>query len=159
MVANYSTDGKKIKKFLTIAIPIFIIEVLAAIFLIMYFVLLPKNTLTISKNMDSAIVYINDAEKDKVRLKAPAEKQDSYNYDFEISVLLPGTQTYQVYFEVTCDKYYVNTRTYAVHSGNGFVSNVKGGEKTRLMLGIVLMADELIENFDVVVNITVTPIG
>ena len=49
---------KKFKKFFRITIPILVVEVIAAIVLVTYLILLPKNYCKVKTNVDYATVYI-----------------------------------------------------------------------------------------------------
>ena len=150
------TKNQKFKKFFRIATPIFVIEVIAAIIIMIYLFILPKSFCKVSTNMDSAIVYINDQETYKFRFSKPTEQTSHYYYEVDISLELPNPNTYQVVFTITCDKYGIVCVTDANRNGNVYSMTVRGGEKTQIARGVVLISNEKIKNFNVKLDIKIS---
>lgn len=159
LAKDTATDGRKIKKFLKIAIPIFVIEILTIVSLLVYFVILPKNTLTITTNMSNVVVYVNGDDKDKIKLETPKSKQENYAYTFNLEIFIPESGSYTVSFKAKCDdaKSIKINCVGAIIEANGVYSRtVPGGEKTKLLSGITMISDEKPKDFDVVIEITIT---
>ena len=149
---------RKIAKFFRIAIPIFVIEVVAIIVLVTYLLMLPKNYCKVSINMKDAVVYIDGKKSDEFRFNDPEKQAEHYLYKVDISVVLPGTDEYEVTFNVKCEKYLVHAATIANVKNGLYVMTVKGGEKTQLINAIAISSTEKIKNFEVNVVIDVVKI-
>ena len=131
---------------------------IAIVLLVTYLILLPKNECKITTNKKDAVVYINDKKTDKVKLKAPDNKEEYYFYDFDVFLVLPSGSEYEVVFVVTSNKYEVTPTTNATKSNSEYLLLLSGGEKTKIMSGVCIRADELITNFKIEVEITITKV-
>ena len=158
LAKDTATDNRKIRKFLKIAIPIFVVEILTIIALVVYFIALPKNTLTIKTNRDDAVVYINGDNQVNLTMENPKEVQDNYSYAFDLELEIPQDGSYLVTFRAICDD--VDTVKVncigAIIEPNGYYSKtISGREKDRLITGITIISKEKPKNFDVVIEITI----
>lgn len=146
---------KKVKKFFRFAVPVLILEVLIAAALIVYFVLLPKNFCYVSINNKDAVVYINDKETSKFRMKPPKESINFYYYAADVCVELPAGDDYIVVFTIECDKYRVDAATSAKLENKTYSMQVDGGVKTQILSGFTIVSSKLIKDFQVDIKINV----
>ena len=146
---------KKIKKFFRIATPILIIEILLAVALGVYLLILPKNYCKINVDNKDAIIYVNGKETNRFRFTNPKEKTNFYYYEVDVSIKFPAGKDYLITYTVECDDYIIYVSTSAPEKKKVYSLNVKGGKKTQLFSGLTLKSDTLIEDFDVFVNINV----
>lgn len=151
-----TVGSKKVRKFLKVAIPILVAEIVAIIALVTYLILLPKNYCRISTNMKSAVVYVNDKKTDKFRFTVPKEKQTNYYFGVQISIYIPGDSTYLVTYTVDCEKYHTSVSTSANVNHGVYTMQVEGGKRTALLTGITIKSDQLINNFDVDIDVNIS---
>ena len=159
LAKDTATDNRKIRKFLKIAIPIFAVEILTVIALIVYFIALPKNTLTIKTNREDAVVYINGENQVNLTMENPKEVQDNYSYVFDLELEMPQGSSYLVTFRAVSDDVdtvKVNCIGAIIEADGYYSKTIKGGEKDRLITGITILSKEKPKNFDVVIEITIT---
>lgn len=154
-IAQEHTGRKKIKKFFKIATPILIIEVILALALGVYLLILPKNYCKINVNHKDAIIYVNNKETNKFRFNDPKEETTFYYYEVNVDIKLPAGKDYLVSFVVESEDYEVFVSTNAEEKQKTYSLSVHGGIKTRLFSAITIKSDTLIKDFDVVVNINV----
>jgi len=151
---------KKFKKFFRITIPILVVEVIAAIVLVTYLILLPKNYCKVKTNVDYATVYINNKSTNKIRLGTPQELTQYNLYEFDVTLVIEQSGDYQVTYTVNCDKYSSTAETDFSKEGKTYkMSNVKGNSKILLMKGINVISKEELKNFEVVVDVTITKLS
>lgn len=152
-----STDyvgRRKVQKFFRITIPILIIEALAILGLGAYLLFLPKNYCKISCNIPEAVIYINNKETNKFRMETPQAQTEFYFYEVDVSIMLPGTETYEVAYVLNSDKYQVIPKTSATQVDNTYKMTIVGGEKTQLLSAITMKSPTLSKHFDVTIEIT-----
>ncbi len=150
------TSNRKIKKFLRIAIPIFVIEIITLVVLLTYLIVLPKNYCKITTNYDDAVIYINGEESNKFRFEEPKESTLYYYYGVDISVKLPDGE-YVIEFTLICDKYAISATTTATKQ-NGVYSLQTSGGKTQLLSAITLKSSKKLKNFTVDMNVKIQKI-
>ena len=144
---------RKVKKFFRITIPILVIEIIALIGVVTYLLMLPKNYCKISTNVKDAVVYVNDKQTKKFRMDNPKVKTDFYFYEVDVSIELPGDETYSVNYILKCDKYNISATTSANRTGNIYHMLIVGGEKTQIFSALTIKSTSLIKNFDVSIEI------
>ena len=155
-VIGKQLENRKIKKFLRIAVPILVIEVIVIILLTTYWLLLPKNFCKISTNVNGAVIYVNNEEMNKFKFEQPEKKSNSYYYEVDISIKLPSSDMYDVSYSVECKNCNVSVETTAVKENNKYNIKVVGGSKTTIISSIKLSSDKVINKFDVNIRINAT---
>lgn len=154
---NHATD-KKFKKFFRITIPIVILEIIALLGLVIYFLILPKNICKINTNYKNAVVYIDNDETSKIRLKTP-ETHQTYNfYEFELCLEIEEEGSFLVTYTLKCDKYKVRPLTEVAINEGKYTLTVQGNEKECLLTGIRIDSEEKISRFKVDIDISITKI-
>lgn len=151
-------EKSKVKKFFRVAIPIFVIEIIAIIVLVTYLLTLPKNYCKISINVDNAVVYVDGKESKEFRFNDPKKQTEYYYYEVDLKVKLPDDDKYAVTFTLSCDKYKVYAATSASVKNGVYSLEINGGEKSQILTAITITANEKIKDFDVYINIKATKI-
>ena len=155
-VIEKQLENRKIKKFLRIAVPILVLEVIAIVILAIYWLALPKNFCKISTNIDGAVVYVNNEEMKQFKFEQPEKKSTSYYYEVDISIKLPSSELYDVSYSVECKNCDVSVGTTAIKKDGKYNIKVAGGTKTTLISSINLTSEKVINSFDVKINIYAT---
>ena len=134
------------------------LEIVAAVSLLVYLILLPKNYCRFKVNSKDAVVYVNDKKTNKIRLSIPEEEQTFYAFDFNVDLQLSGNANYLVRFVLTGGDNLVYATTTANKTGNTYLLECNGGGKHRLLTGICVQSDKPIKSFDVEVKIEVAKV-
>ena len=154
---NHAND-KRFKKFFKFTIPIVILEIIALVGLIAYFIILPKNICKVNANYKNAVVYINEDKTSKLRLKTP-DQQQTYNfYEFDLYLEIKEEGTFNVTFTVNCDKYKVTPLTQASISNKVYTVTMQGHKKECLLTGIRIDSEEKISRFKVDIDVSITKV-
>lgn len=151
--AKEHVGDRKAQKFFRITIPILVIEIIAVIGLGIYYFILPKNYCKISTNVQDSVIYVNNKEAKQFRMNNPNSKTDYYFYSVDVSILLPGDETYSVDYTLKCDKYEISATTSASKTNNVYNMTIVGGKKTQLLSAITIKSTNLIKNFNVSIEI------
>ena len=151
---EYAKEDRKVRRFMWIAMPIIIIEILAIAGLAVFFFSLPKNFCRISTNTKDCTVFVNSKKLKKFRFTKPKTEAVSYHYGVDVSIELPDGYKYLVSYTVVCDNYKAVPSTTATVDGNTYTLEVEGGTKTQLFDGLTIVSSkEYIKNFDVDIKI------
>jgi len=158
MLETHKGD-KKFKRFFRFAIPVLILEVLAAVGLIVFLAIIPRNSYVINTNYNNAIFYINDEKSNKIKLNTPKEYTTFNNYEFDVYLEIPEDGEFEVIYTIKCDKYVANAKTHLSSINGEYIFTVYGKTRTKIMSGVVIKSEERIKNFEVVVDVDIKKIS